>query len=163
MYSREGFFPHEEAFEIPFVGSYKEVKEYIRKLYTKWEYTGCIEFIYDCGEFKYKSHNELSLADNYLNIFDNEVLQIKQFIHDNLGKEIEYNSFQDVKKKGILIGFSMEDDNPIDGDLIIGSVNEDLSLLTANEIDPRINHVLISSPMIKKFDFVRIKNILRVL
>lgn len=57
----------------------------------------------------------------------------------------------------------MCDEDFTDGDLIIGSVNEDLSLLTANEIDPRTNHILISSPMIKKFDFVRIKNILRVL
>lgn len=160
---REGNFPSNENCYIPFIGSYKEVKEYIRKLYIEWKSVGCIEFMYDCGEFKYKIHSELALSDNYLKMFDDEVLQIKQFIHDNLGKEVEYNSFQDVKKKGILIGFSMEDDNLTDGDLIIGSVNEDLSLLTANEIDPRINHVLISSPMIKKFDFVRIKNILRVL
>lgn len=154
---REGKFPSNEDYHIPFIGSYEEVKEYIRKLYTRWESVGCIEYIYECGEFKYNIPEELCLSDNYLKEFDTELLQVKQFVHDNLGKEVYYTSINlklNKTRKGMVIGYMRM--SPNDGYIIVGSNIQQIDTISISDVNPSFERVLVSSPTIKWYDYVRL-------
>lgn len=154
---REGKFPSNEDYYIPFIGSYEEVKEYIRKLYTKQESVGCIEYIYDCGEFKYNIPEELCLADNYLKEFTTKLLEVKQFVHDNLGKEIYYTPIDcrlNKTRRGIVIGYMQM--NPNDGYVIIGSNTYQTGMLNIRTVNSNFERVLVSSPIVEWYDYVRL-------
>lgn len=156
---REGKFPSNENYYIPFIGSYEEVKEYIRKLYTRWESVGCIEYTYECGEFEYNIPEELCLADNYLknSVFDTELLQVKQFVHDNLGKEVCYtpiNLKPNRTRKGIVIGYMQL--NPNDGYVIVGSNTYQTDMLNICTTNLNFERILVSSPIVKWYDYVQL-------